>query len=108
MAEPKFTRGPWETKQPSKILLGERWLITAPTGKGNRRYTVAVLVDHSTCPEHSATTAADATLIAAAPDLYAACVAVVEWFAGTVGGVDQEDATVLAAVRAAVAKADGS
>lgn len=67
MSQAKHTAGPWLAEQPEKIMLGERWRITAPTPKGKRRYTVAVLTDHSTDPADHAVTAADAVLIAAAP-----------------------------------------
>lgn len=98
MGTGKHTPGPWEAEPDLLPRSGKRWKVTAATPKPPRRYTVTVVVNYDKTDETTAE--ADARLIAAAPELLAACEAMLKRF-----GMHSDGCVKLAAD--AVAKAKG-
>jgi hypothetical protein len=93
MSTPKFMPGPWVAAR------GMDWIVKAPDG---RHFNVGDVLYH---PENEA----NVRLIAAAPDLYAACKALVEAREAFDRGedIDEQGEKVIAIARAALAAADG-
>lgn len=98
MSKTKFTRGPWNVE------------------RGQGKHVGHVVVTAQGMPAHSplahipdwdeSEAKVDASLIAAAPDLYAALALVLKWQTDDPGDLDEHGA-VMDAVRAALAKARG-
>lgn|SRR4051812_43419633 len=95
MAEPAFTKGPWQAFRDSDV---GRWLIdTAPGVESTNQYVIA---DDIIGPDAEA----NARLIAAAPELYTA---VVELLMTDDGDLPDSHAKAVGYAKAALAKARG-
>jgi hypothetical protein len=110
MSETKHTPGSWRVGR--TITGSEDIQLWGLTGNGREKYDCFVVAPAYTVAEVSGIgkgeCRANARLIAAAPDLLAACKGMVEWFAG-MDDITLEDGAseAIAAARAAIALADG-
>lgn len=98
------TPGPWDSQRGDPYdttfevnSLGDPWAAIANV---NANTTGSLPVDEETAE-------ANALLIAAAPELLAACQLAEDMICGRLSGVDPENLAVLPAIRAAILKAKG-
>lgn len=95
MEQAKHTPGPWRTR----LATGTCDTLISGADAG-----VAVIPFRYGTPESRA---ANARLIAAAPDLYAACILAREWLANSVPTCEIGGPKPLPVIEAAIAKAEG-
>lgn len=93
------TPGPWAALKGTEDE-SERWGVYQDTGPA--KWHLAT-IENGAPGDTLKTEESNARLIAAAPDLLAACVALVRWRDGGGGNLQRDD--VIAAARAAIAKA---
>ena len=103
MSEAKHTPGPWHSFQQAD---GTRFLVVSGDGSKPNEPVVASVAGY-TATMHAAEEA-NARLIAAAPDLLAACRRIEAWFDGCIGRGELRPNVELDAIRAAIAKAGGA
>lgn len=103
MSQERFTRGPWQLWKRTDPLSGKRGLVTSNEGKDGIAEIIGRI--HSVGRVDAKEADANAALIAAAPELYAA----LELALATIDGSDRiivQERTI-PTIRAALAKARG-
>ena len=101
----QHTPGPWSASSDDKLNPERAYGITVPWNDGDERGTVVIAeITHADSAERAK---ADARLIAAAPDLLAACRAALACPEMNWQEMDDVSRAAVNAARAAIAKAEG-